>query len=195
VTKDSTRRIDTNCVKVLGMESGSFKLKTNDWRLLRVFESGVRVEIVRMLVEFEFRSLSEISGILEKRGWKMTLSGVLKHMKELEKIGIVRSEAGIFAETPDARKTIYFLEGRERVEKVLQHIQSDIADPLGAGLMFNEASKLARQLQGARHGLAGEERNQLESLLAKCESEEVSRHLTADEKKKLKLWRMIMAII
>ena len=177
------------------MESGSFKLKTNDWRLLRVFESEVRVEIVRMLIEFEFRSLSEISGILEKRGWKMTLSGVLKHMKELEKIGIVRSEAGIFAETPDARKTIYFLEGRERVEKVLQHIQSDIADPLRAGLIFNEASKLARQLQGARHGLAGEERNQLESLLAKCESEEVSRHLTADEKKKLKLWRMIMAII
>jgi len=177
------------------MGSGSFKLETNDWRLLRVFESEVRVEIVRMLIEFEFRSLSEISGILEKRGRKMTLSGVLKHMKELEKIGIVRSEAGIFAETPDARKTIYFLEGRERVEKVLQHIQSDIADPLRAGLIFNEASKLARQLQGARHGLAGEERNQLESLLAKCESEEVSRHLTADEKKKLKLWRMIMAII
>jgi len=107
----------------------------------------------------------------------------------------VRSEAGIFAETPDARKTIYFLEGPERVEKILQHLQSDIADPLRAGLTFNEASKLARQLQGARHGLAGEERNQLESLLAKCESEEVSKHLTADEKKKLKLWRMIMAVI
>jgi hypothetical protein len=195
MTEGLTRRIDMNCVKVSGMDSGSFKLETRDWQLLRVFESEVRVKIVKMLIEFEFRSLSEISAILEKCGRKMTLSGVLKHMKELEKIGIVRSEAGIFAETPDARKTLYFLEGRERVEKVLQHIQSDIADPLRAGLMFNEASKLARQLQGARHGLAGEERSRLESLLARCESEEVSRHLTADEKKKLKLWRMIMAII
>jgi DNA-binding transcriptional ArsR family regulator len=177
------------------MDSGSFKLETNDWRLLKVLENEVRVEIVRMLIAFEFRSLSEISGILEKRGWKMTLSGVLKHMKELEKIGVVRCEAGIFAETPDARKTIYFLEGRERVEGILQHLQGDIVDPLRAGLIFSEASKLARQLQGARYGLTGEQRSQLESLLARCESEKVSKHLTEDEKKKLKLWRMIIAII
>ena len=177
------------------MKSGCFNSKVNDWRLLGIFESKVRVEIVKMLLEFEFRSLSEIADILEKRGWKMTLSGVLKHMKELEKAGVVRHEPGIFAETPDARKTIYFLEGRERVERLLQQLESDIMSPLRAGLIFGETAKMARQIQGMRSGLMGKEKKGLESLLVECESEKIYKYLTEDEKKKLKLWRMMMSVM
>lgn len=163
--------------------------------LLGVFGSKVRVEILELLLELEFRSLSEIAEGLEKRGWKMTLSGVLKHMKGLEKAGLVRHEPGIFAEKPDARKTIYFLEGRERVEKVLQKLKDDIVDPLRAGVIFCETADFVRRIQGVGRGLTGNERRRLESLLAECESERVFRYLTEDEKKKLKLWRMMMSIM
>jgi len=170
-------------------------LKVNDWSLLGVFENKVRVEIVKLLLELEFRSLSEVAERLENRGWKMTLSGVLKHMKALEKAGLVRHQPGIFAEKPDARKAIYFLEGRERVEKVLQRLENDIMNPLQAGVVFGETAKVFREIQGMRGGLIGKDKKSLESLLAECESERVYRYLTEDEKKKLKVWRVIMSII
>lgn len=170
-------------------------LKANDWRLLGVFENKVRVEIVKLLLELEFRSLSEVAERLENRGWKMTLSGVLKHMKALEKAGLVRHQPGIFAEKPDARKTIYFLEGRERVEKVLRQLENDIINPLRAGVIFGETAKIFRQIQGMPHGLVGKDKKRLESLLVECESEKVYGYLTEDEKKKLKVWRMIISII
>jgi len=177
------------------MKLGSSKLEVSDWRLLGVFENKVRVEIVKLLLELEFRSLSEIAESLENRGWKMTLSGVLKHMRELEKAGLVRHEPGIFAEKPDARKTLYFLEGRERVEKVLQQLENDIVNPLRAGVIFSETAKIARRIQGMRYGLVDKEKRCLESLLDECESEKVYGYLTEDEKKKLKLWRMMMSIL
>lgn len=177
------------------MRLSSSKLEVSDLGLLGVFENRVRVEIVKLLLELEFRSLSEIAASLENRGWKMTLSGVLKHMRELEKAGLVRHEPGIFAEKPDARKTLYFLEGRERVEKVLQQLENDIVNPLRAGVIFSETAKIARRVQGMRHGLVNKEKVRLESLLDECESEKVYRYLTEDEKKKLKLWRMMMSII
>jgi DNA-binding transcriptional ArsR family regulator len=170
-------------------------LEANDWRILSIFESKVRVEILKFLLEFEFRSLSEIAERLENRGWKMTLSGVLKHVKELEKVGLVRHEPGIYAEKPDARKAIYFLEGRERVEKVLQQLENDILNSLQTGVIFSETAKLARRLQGMTRGLVGKEKAHLESLLVECESEKVYKYLTEDEKKKLKLWRMMMSIM
>jgi DNA-binding transcriptional ArsR family regulator len=170
-------------------------LKIDESKLLSIFESKVRTEILKLLLDLEFRSLSEIAEILGKRGWKMTLSGVLKHMKELEKAGLVRHEPGIFAEKPDARKTIYFLEGRERVEKMLQKLKNDIVNPLCAGMMFCETANFVRRIQGVGRGLTRKEKRLLESLLAKCESEEVFRYLTEDEKKKLKLWRMMMSIL
>jgi predicted ArsR family transcriptional regulator len=162
---------------------------------LNVFGNDVRVEILKMLLEFEFRSLSEVAGILEKRGWRMTLSGVLKHMRKLERAGLVRHEAGIFARTPDARKTIYFLEGRERIERVLEHLESDVKEPLNAALIFSKTGEVARGMQGMRQEPASKGKQRLESLLSECESEKVYRHLTEDERKKLKLWRMMLSII
>jgi hypothetical protein len=169
--------------------------KTNDWEFLGIFKSDVRVKIIELLLGFEFRSLSEIAGSLENSGWKMTLSGVLKHMKELEKAGLVRHESGIFVEKPDARKTIYFLEGRERVEKMLRQLKTDIVNPLRAGVLFNETAKVARRIQGMRRGLIEKEKERLKSLLTECESEKVYKYLTEDEKKKLKFWRMMMSIM
>lgn len=170
-------------------------LKVDDWQLLSVFENKVRVEIVKLLLEFEFRSLSEVAERLENRGRAMTLSGVLKHMKELEEAGLVRHQPGIFAEKPDARKAIYFLEGRERVERVVQQLENDIINPLRAGAIFGKTAKIFRQIQGMPRGLIGRDRKRLESLLVECESERVYRYLTEDEKKKLKIWRAIMSIM
>jgi predicted ArsR family transcriptional regulator len=170
-------------------------LEVDGLKLLGVFENKVRMEIVKLLLEFEFRSLSEIAEILEHRGLKMTLSGVLKHMKELEKAGLVRHEAGIFTETPDARKTLYSLEGRERVEKMLQQLDDTIINPLRAGAIFSKTAEMTRQAQGTKYGLTGKEKKCLEILLAECESEKVYNYLTEDEKKKVKLWRMMMSIM
>lgn len=170
-------------------------LKVNDWSILGVFENEVRVKIVKLLLELELRSLSEIAERLESEGWKMTLSGVLKHMVELEKAGVVRHQPGIFAEKPDARKTIYFLEGRERVEKVLRQLENDIINPLRAGVVFGETAEIFRQIQGIGRRSIDKDKKYLESLLAECESGRVYRYLTEDEKKKLKVWRAIMPII
>jgi predicted transcriptional regulator len=177
------------------MSPDTSKLKSDGWGLLNVFGNDVRVQIVKMLLEFEYRSLSEIAGILGERGWKMTLSGVLKHMRALEEAGLVRHEAGIFAKTPDARKTIYFLEGRERIERVLNHLETDVKEPLEAALIFSETGEVARGVQGMRREPLDKGKQRLESLLAKCESEKVYCHLTEDEKKKLKLWRMMLSIV
>jgi len=171
-------------------------LEADLWKLLRVFENKVRVKIVKLLLQFEWRSLSDIARKLESDcGWKMTLPGVLKHMKELEDAGIVRRESGVFAEKPDARKTMYLLEGKERVEKILQQLEDIILNPLQAGVIFKETAKLARKVQRMGPRPLREEIRQLESLLAQCESEKVQIHLTEDEKKKIKLWRMMIKLL
>jgi DNA-binding transcriptional ArsR family regulator len=168
------------------------KLEVDFWKILRVLGSRVRVEIVRLLLQFEMMSLSDIAKKLEdKHSLKMTLPGLLKHMKELEDAGIVQRESGAFLPTPDARKTVYLLEGRERVEKILQQLEGNVGNLLLAGAIFSETAKLARKVQGIGPKLVKEERNRLESLLARCESEEVYSNLTDDEKKKVKLWRMM----
>jgi DNA-binding transcriptional ArsR family regulator len=171
-------------------------LEVDSWKLLRIFESKVRVAIVRLLLQFEWRSLSEIAKKLESDyGCKMSLPGLLKHMKELEDAGIVRQESGVFAKEADARKTIYTLEGNERVEKVLQQIEDNVENPLLAGLVFSQTSKLARRVQGIGAMIPKEEKRRLESLLGSCESEKIFRYLTEDEKKKVKLWRMMLALM
>jgi HEAT repeat protein len=125
----------------------------------------------------------------------MTLSGVLKHMVELEKAGLVRHEAGIFTETPDARKTMYFLEGKERVEKMLRQLDSTVINPLRAGAIFSKTAEAARRVQGIRYALMEKEKKDLEILLGECESEKVYNYLTDDERKKLKLWRMMTSMM
>lgn len=168
-------------------------MKDDEFRLLSLFGSRVRVEILRLLLELEFRSLSEIAQKLEARGLKMTLSGVLKHMRELEKAGLIRHEPGIFTDKPDARKTIYSLEGRERIEKILWLLENEVIPALKAGMIFSETVTLARQIQGNRHKPFEKER--LQTLLDGFSSESTSRHLTTDEKKKIELWKMMLSVM
>lgn len=172
------------------------RLEVDSWKLLHIFENKARVAIVRLLLQFEWRSLSEIAQKLESDyGFKMSLPGVLKHMRELEDAGIVRQESGALAKVSDARKTIYTLEGKKRVEKVLQQLEENVANPLLAGLVFSETAELARKVQGIGAMVAKEEKRRLESLLELCESEKTFGYLTEDERKKVKLWRMMMTLM
>lgn len=171
-------------------------MENDSLKLLSIFTNNIRIEVMKLLLEFEWRSLSDIAKKLENDfGWKITLPGLLKHMKELENAGIVRRESGVFAKVPDARKTIYILEGKERVEKFLKTLKS-IENPLLAGRLFAETAKLARKIQGIGSTLVtDEERKRLQSLITRCESNEISRYLTEDEKKKVKLWKMMMTLM
>jgi predicted transcriptional regulator len=172
------------------------KFEVNFWKLLRAFENKVRVEIVKLLLKFEMMSLSDVARRLEdESGRRMTLPGLLKHIRILEDAGIVQKESGAFLPTPDARKTIYLLEGKERVEKILEQLESNLGNLLLAGALFSETAKLARKVQGTRRRLVKEERKRLEFLLDQCESERVYNHLTDDEQKKVKLWRMMMTLL
>jgi DNA-binding transcriptional ArsR family regulator len=171
-------------------------LEIDSWKLLHIFENKARVAIMRLLLQLEWRSLSEIAQKLESDyNCKMSLPGLLKHMRDLEDAGIVRQESGIFAKVSDARKTIYTLEGRNRVEKVLQQLEDNVANPLLAGLVFSETAALARKVQGTGSMVTKEEKRRLESLLESCESEKTFSYLTEDERKKVKLWRMMMALM
>jgi len=174
----------------------SLKSEFSSWELLRVFENKVRVEIVKLLLKFEMISLSDVARKLEgETGRKITLPGLLKHIKILEDTGIVTKESGAFLPTPDARKTVYLLEGRERVEKILEQLEGNVGNLLLAGALFNETARLARKIQRTRNRLVKEERKRLEFLLDRCESERVRNHLTDDEKKKVRLWRMMMTFL
>lgn len=167
----------------------------SNWEFLGTLCNKVRVEIVKALLELEFRSLSEITERLAEQGHKMTLSGVIKHMRELEALGLVRHESGAFSSKPDARKTIYFLEGKERVEQLLKDLQNDVLAPLQAGIIFSRTAQLARRVQKINRKLLLEDRSLLESLLVQCELTNVFRYLTLDEKKKIKLWKLMMEIV
>lgn len=174
----------------------SSKSEVDFWKLLRVFESKVRIEIVRLLLQFEMMSLSDVARRLEdESGRKMTLPGLLKHIRILEDAGIVTKESGAFLPTPDARKTVYLLEGKERVERILWQLESNVGNLLLAGRLFSETTRLARKLQRAKHSLDEKEIKRLELLLDQCESEGVYNHLTDHEKKKIKLWRMMMTFL
>lgn len=165
------------------------------WEFLHIFGSKVRIAILRLLLRVEWRSLSDIQKKLESElGLKITLPGVLKHMKELEEAGMVRRESGAFMEKPDARKTIYMLEGKERVQKIMNQLEENVGTMLKAGVMFSETSNLARKMQGIGRRPTRQEKERLEKLIARCEKQEVSRHLTLDEKKKLKLWKMMLTL-
>ena len=175
--------------------SGS-RLEVDSWKLLRVFENKVRVAVVRLLLQFEWRSLSEIAEKLESDyNCKMSLPGLLKHMRELESAGIVRQESGLFAKVSDARKTIYTLEGKNRVERMLQNLEDKVANPLMVGLVFSKTGELARKVQGIGAMASKEEKRRLASLLELCESEKILGYLTEDEAKKVKLWRMMMTLM
>lgn len=164
------------------------------WKLLNVFENKVRIEIIRLLLQVEWRSLSDIARNLAEKGWKMSLPGVLKHLKELERTGIVRRESGAFMDKPDARKTIYMLEGKERVEKILDTLEKDVGAWLKVGVVFGQTAKLARRIHGMGTRVTDKEKEELTALLVECESETIRKHLTEDERKKLKLWKIMLSL-
>jgi predicted transcriptional regulator len=169
--------------------------KIDYWKLLHVFENDVRVEIIKLLLQLEWRSLSDVAKKLESEsGHKITLPGVLKHMRELEKAGIVRHESGIYSERPDARKTIYMLQGRERVQRIMDLLENNLATILSAGILFAQTATLARRLQGVGRRIDQQEKEDLKTLVEKCESKGIIINLTEDEKKKLRLWKMMIAM-
>jgi predicted ArsR family transcriptional regulator len=168
---------------------------TDSWKLLHVFENKIRIKIIKLLLQIEWRSLSDIAKKLESDfGLRITLPGVLKHMRDLEEAGIVRHESGIYSEKPDARKTIYVLQGKERVQKIMDLLEKNVVHILNAGIVFTETSKLARLLQGIGRKINETERESLKALIAKCESSETNTYLTEDEKKKIRLWKLMIAM-
>jgi hypothetical protein len=102
-----------------------------------------------------------------------------------------KESGGIVLKEPDARKAIYLLEGKERVEMILQQLEGNIKNFLLAGEIFNKTARLARRFLGMEERLFLEERKRFEFLLKQCESEGVYVYLTEDEKKKVKLWKMM----
>lgn len=171
-------------------------LEADSWKLLNIFESKVRRQIIKLLLQFEWRSLSDIAEKLENDyDVRMTLPGLLKHLKQLEQAGIIRYESGVFAEKPDARKTIYSLEGKERVERILQHLENDVGNLLQTGVIFNKTARIARRIQRIGPNAPKKDMERLLFLLSQCESDKVSNCLTDDEKKKLRLWRMMMRLL
>lgn len=171
-------------------------MEAESWKHLNVFKSEVRRRIIKQLLQLEWRSLSDIAERLENDyGLKMTLPGLLKHMRQLEEAGIIRHESGVFAKKPDARKTIYMLEGKERIEKLLMQLEENVARLLNAGVIFSKTAKKARIIQRMEAHTQKREIENFEFLLTKCESVKVNNCLTEDEKKKVKLWRMMMHLL
>ena len=163
-----------------GVQSGIFKNKT-------------RIEVIQLLLNYEILSLSEICKKLnETYNRKLTLPGLLRHMQQLENVGIVRQESGGFLPIPDARRRVYMIQGKTRVEYMLQS-WSELDKKLRASMTFNELTKIARHVLSTGSIPQSHERKTLGALLTKCESPEVFCHLTGDEKKKLKFWRMMLA--
>jgi DNA-binding transcriptional ArsR family regulator len=169
--------------------------KGESWSILHIFENEVRIEILRFLLSSEMACLTEITKDLEhKLKRKMTLPAVLKHMKILETGGLVRLEPGIYGE-PDARKTLYLLEGKERISKILGHLQEEVCKPLAAGAVFSETAKMARRIQRGGPWYARTGEGKLETMLFECEADNVYPFLTEDERKKVKLWKMMIRIL
>ena len=196
MAKECSRFILQFELDVTDPKLSSSESEVDFWKLLRVFENNARVEIVRLLLRFEMISLSDIARKLEdESGRRMTLPGLLKHMKILEDAGILQQESGAFLPTPDARKTIYLLEGKERVKKILEQLEDNVVNLLLAGKLFSKTAKLARQVQRTGHKLVKPEKRGLEFLLEQCESERIHRNLTDDEKKKVRLWRMMLTFL
>lgn len=172
---------------------GEERVNDDSWRLLKVFANGVRAEIVKLLLNPELISLSEIAGKLHGNGTQLSLPGLLKHMKLLEDAGVVRKEPGWILREPDARKAVYFLEGKERVERILQQI-AGAGDLLLAGETFKKTSRLARRVDGFDPKMSAEERKHFKTLVEKCESHGIYEVLTEDERKKVKLWKLMLTL-
>ena len=163
------------------------------WIQLGAFENKARIEIIHLLLNYEIMSLSEICHKLnETYNRKLTLPGLLRHMRKLEDVGLVRQESGGFLPNPDARRRVYLIQGKERVEKILQS-WSELSETLKASTAFSKLTRMARTVFSRGMIPLGKDAAAFEKLLESCESEEIYANLTEDEKKKLKFWKMMLA--
>lgn len=164
-----------------------------NWRPLRVFQNEARLEIIKVLLEFEELCLSDIARKLEEKGYRMNLPGVVKHVQRLEKAQILRSKSGRVSDEPDARKTIYTLQEKERIKEIMRQL-ANIRISLESGAIFSEAAKLALSIQSQLSRTTEEELKKLKSSLERCESKEVYKHLSEDEKTNIELWKMMLEL-
>jgi len=163
-----------------------------DQRLLKIFGNKIRVEILRLLLNREMASLSDILHALKHGcGFDLTISGIFKHIKILENAGLIHHESGgITLQEPDARKTVYLLQGKERVEKIIKLVEK-ITELVECGLVFKKAAEAARKIQGIGPGYRKERKN-LKSWLKRLEKKEIMENLTEDEIEKIKLWKILI---
>ena len=162
-----------------------------NWNILGVFENEKRMEIIKILLKADALCLSDIAKELEKNGYQMNLPGVVKHVQKLQQAKILRSESGSLADEPDARKTIYTLHGKKRVEKIMNQL-TNVRNLLESARIFNEAAEVALRIQTKRGRATEEEIRKLESSLTICESPKVTKNLTEDEKRNVELWKKIL---
>jgi len=121
------------------------------------------------------------------------MPALLKHVKELDKAGIIIVEwkAGWRLEKPDARKTFYRIHGKDRVEKVLELLENDVAKRLSAGKLVQRIIGLTMEVQSSGPKLNRVVRAQLEKLLSEFEDDKLSLYLAEDEKQKVGLARLV----
>jgi hypothetical protein len=169
------------------------KMKSDPWVQMRVIESEARMEIIELLFEYQIISLSEMkTKLMEIYSHKITLPGLLRHIHELEKVGIIRQDSGFFLPKPDTRKRVYIIQGKDRVKEILGSL-TKLKTKLTAGMVFSELSECARYLLSREPILQPNEREMLERMIEKCGSEDIFCHLTDDEKKKLKLYKLMLS--
>ena len=167
--------------------------ESRTWRAnLSIFESRVRLEIIKILMEVDRLCMSDIARELEKRGFHMNLPAVVKHVQKLEKIEILRGASGSLTDEPDARKTIYTLQGKERVKRIMNQL-TNIENLLESGIAFNETAKMLLKVMSRGRRASKEELEQLRSQLIKCESRKIRKHLTEEEKENIELWKTMLA--
>lgn len=161
--------------------------------LLRVFMNETRVEILRLFFGSRWLTLGEIKQKLQTQHHrKISTPGVLKHVKELEKSGIIKAEwkGGWRLEQSDARKTLYKMEGKKRVKHVLQLLENEIAKSLIAGEIVQKIEHLTMEVQKLGPGIR-EKMALLENLISESEDHQISCCLDDDDKKKVELGRVI----
>jgi len=161
--------------------------------MLGVLENEKRLQIIRILLKFDRLCLSDIARELEKAGYQMRLPGVVKHVQRLEEAKILRSESGSLSDEPDARKTIYSLQGKERAQEIIRQLDK-ITNLLASCTTFNETAKLALRIQANARRATEEEIEELRHSIARCESKMVNRYLTEEEKGNIELWKMMLPL-
>jgi hypothetical protein len=171
-------------------------LEESTWSQLQVFENRVRIEIIQLLMDFEIMSLSEIRKQLQsKHDRKISLPGILRHMRVLEKTGIILlyERGGGFGKKEDARKNSYMVQGKERVIRALNS-WSKLSEELITSKNFLDLRLYARSVFLSGNIPQEHEKEKLHHLINQCEQPKVFCCLSEDEKKKIEWWKKTISI-